>query len=129
MDKTQKFQSVDEYLNSLPEDKKGKLKKLREVIISSAPEAEEIISYNMPAYKQNGIIAYFAAAKNHYSLFAYPDSIVAFKEELKHYNLRKGTIRFTYEKSLPVKLVKNIIKYRVKKNLEKKNLVNRKKKV
>jgi uncharacterized protein YdhG (YjbR/CyaY superfamily) len=123
MDKSKKaFKTADEYIRSFPEHISGKLTKLREVIIKSAPEAEEIISYGMPAYKYHGVIAYFAASKNHYALYAYPDSIKAFKDYLKPYSLSKGTIRFTYDKPLPVQLVKDIIKYRVKANLIKKQL-------
>jgi uncharacterized protein YdhG (YjbR/CyaY superfamily) len=129
MDKNKKaYKTAEEYIRSFPEHISGKLTKLREVIIKSAPEAEEIISYGMPAYKYHGIVAYFAASKNHYALYAYPDSIKAFQDDLKSYSLSKGTIRFTYDKPLPVKLVTDIIRYRVNGNLAKKGFRDESKK-
>jgi uncharacterized protein YdhG (YjbR/CyaY superfamily) len=120
MEKNKKVvRNVDEYFYSLPDSVREKLEKLRDVIKRTAPEAEEVISYGMPAYKYHGVIAYIGAAKKHYALYAYPDSIRAFYEKLKPYELSKGTIKFQYDKPVPEKLVSDIIKYRVKGNIEK----------
>jgi uncharacterized protein YdhG (YjbR/CyaY superfamily) len=118
--KKKKFNNADEYIHALPESIRGKLSKLREVIKKAAPEAEEVISYGMPAYKYHGVVAYFAASKNHYALYAYPDSIIAFKKKLSPFQTSKGTIRFSYDKPLPEKLIAEIVKYKVKGNLKKK---------
>ena len=120
MEKKKKtYSNVDEYLFALPDSVREKLEKMRKVIKKTAPEAEEVISYGMPAYKYHGIIAYIGAAKKHYALYAYPDSIRAFNEKLKKYEISKGTIKFPYDKPVPEKLVSEIINYRVKGNIEK----------
>lgn len=114
------FKTVDEYFDSLQVKNKEKLKKLRETIKKTAPDAEECISYNMPAFKQNGVLIYFAAFKNHYSIFPGPKTILAFKDSLNEYVTSKGTIQFSYDKPVPNRLISNIVKHRVKENLEKK---------
>lgn len=118
--KVNKFLSVDAYISAQSKEAKEKLTVLREIIKKNAPDAVETISYNMPAYKFNGVLAYFAAFKEHYSIFPGPKAIVAFKDELKEYVTSKGTIQFSYNKPLPKRLISNIIKYRVKENSEKK---------
>lgn len=122
MDKSAKkiFKNVDEYINSLPKRNKEIIKNIRKLIKKTAPEAEEVISYQMPAFKYHGMLVYYAAFKDHYSLFPMTDSIKKFKEKLKSYKIGKGTIQFDYDKPLPVNLIKEIVKYRVQKNLEKK---------
>jgi uncharacterized protein YdhG (YjbR/CyaY superfamily) len=118
--KDKKFQSVDAYIKSQDKEAKEKLKILREIIKKNAPDAVETISYNMPAYKFSRVLAYFAAFKNHYSIFPGPKAILAFKDELKGYITSKGTIQFLYNKPIPKCLISNIVKYRVKEILEKK---------
>jgi uncharacterized protein YdhG (YjbR/CyaY superfamily) len=129
--KTTKPTSVDEYIDELPSKTKPFLKKLRQIVIKNAPDAEEVISYGMPAYKLHGMLLYFSAFTNHYSLFAFPSAIIAFKDQLKGYETSKGTIRFSFDKPLPSKLITEIIKFKVSENLNKhlaKELVKKKKK-
>src|SRR6478609_2216099 len=129
--KTTKPTTVDEYIDELPSKAKPFLKKLRQIVIKNAPDAEEVISYGMPAYKLHGMLLYFSAFTNHYSLFAFPSAIVAFKDQLKGYESSKGTIRFSFNKPLPEKLITAIIKFKVKENLDKhlvKELIKKKKK-
>ena len=115
----QEHTTVDAYIAAQPPERQAKLEQLRNVICKAAPKAKEGISYGMPAYKLHSPLAYFANFKNHYSLFAMPAAVDAFKDELADYETSKGTIRFTHDKPLPVKLISAIIKFRVKQNEEK----------
>ena len=81
-----------------------------------APKATEVISYQMPMYKQNGMVVGFAAFKDHCSIFPGSAVMDAHKEELKHYDTSKGTIRFPANKPLPAALVKKLVKARIKEN-------------
>lgn len=115
-----KFTSVDEYISIFLEDIKKLLRDLRKVIREAAPGAEETISYNMPAYKYYGMLFYFAANKNNIGF--YPGSslvIEVLRKELANYKTSKGTIRFPLDKSLPIGLIKKIVKFRVNFNLDK----------
>lgn len=117
------IKDIDSYLAAVPQDMKPVLEKLRHAIKQAAPEAEEVISYGMPAFKYHGMLVYFAAFKNHCSFF--PASGLLIKEmatELAAYKTSKGTIQFTIDKPLPAALVKKMVKMRVKQNLEKEKL-------
>jgi uncharacterized protein YdhG (YjbR/CyaY superfamily) len=114
------FKTTDEYIATLPKNVQSILEELRQAIKESAPEAEEVISYQMPAFKLNGILVWFAAFKNHIGFFPKTSAIEAFREELSGYELSKGTIRFPLDKPIPLDLVKKIVKYRVKENLGRK---------
>lgn len=117
MNKTVK--DIDGYIASQSDDVKDKLVKLRQTIQKAAPDATEAISYQMPAFKYYGMLAYFAAFKNHYSLFISPKIIESFKDQLKEFETSKGTIRFPKEKPVPVRLVTKIVKSAAGQNLEK----------
>lgn len=123
--------TIDEYIAELPVAIRPIMEKLRQIVNKNAPGAEEVISYGMPAYKLHGMLLYFAAFTNHYSLFAFPSAIVAFKDKLKGYELSKGTIKFPLDKPVPAKLITEIVKYKVKENIRKhqsKELVKARKK-
>ena len=96
------------------------MEELREAIRESAPQAEETISYQMPAFKLNGILVWFAAFKNHIGSYPKISAIETFKEELSDYEVSKGTVKFPLNKPIPFDLVKRIAKYRVKENFDKK---------
>jgi uncharacterized protein YdhG (YjbR/CyaY superfamily) len=118
-----KINTVEEYIALSPKEMQANLKKLRRVIREAAPEAQEIISYNMPAYKIYGrILLYFAAHKEHIGLYAMPSANIEFKKELKGYETSKGGIRFPFEKPIPIDLIKKMIKFRINENLKKSNL-------
>ena len=106
--------SVDEYIAAQPEAVRPKLEQVRTVIRKTVPDAVEGIAYRMPGYKLNGKpLLYFAGFKEHYSLFAASGTFFAqLKEELKAYELRKGTIRFPLTKPVPVQLISRIAKLR-----------------
>ncbi len=113
--------NVDEYLASVPEPARGTLKKIRAAIRSAVPrEATEGISYGMPAFKNKGVLMWFAAFSNHCSLFPTAAVIEAFKKELKGFATSKGTIQFPTDKPLPAALVKKLVKARVAQNERKK---------
>ena len=86
----------------------------------AAPEAQETISYGMPAFRQNGIIVYFAAFKDHIGFFPTSSGVSAFAGELSSYDTAKGTIRLPLDKPIPVDLIQKIVKFRVQENLNKK---------
>ncbi len=108
--------TIDEYLKNLPDDVRTVLEKLRTTIKAAAPRAEEVISYGMPAFKQNGMLVYFAAFKDHLSFFPGSAQVLDKHEELKAFKTSKGTIQFTVDKPLPIALVKKIVKARVEEN-------------
>ncbi len=110
---------IDTYIAKQTDDVKAKLEKLRQTIRKTVPDAVEVISYQMPAFKYHGMLAYFAAFTNHYSLFLNSKVIEAFKEELREYETSKGTIRIPKGKAVPVRLVTKIIKAVAKVNFEK----------
>lgn len=116
---TTKPTTVDEYIALASPFVKEHLERMRITILQTAPDALECISYEMPAYKQNGIIVYFGGFTKHVSLFPGPEAIIAFKDELAEYKTSGGTIRFPIDKRLPVTLIKKIVRYRLKENLAK----------
>jgi len=116
-DKT-KYGSVDEYLSTMPEKVKDLLEEIRKTIKQIEPGVEEVISYNMPAFKFHGILVYYAAHKEHIGF--YPGSSIVnevFEKDLVKYETSKGTIKFPLDKPLPLGLIKRIIRFRVNDNL------------
>jgi len=114
-----KFQDVDTYIASFPEDVQTSLEQVRTAIKTSAPKAEEVISYNMPAFKFHGILVYFAGYKNHIGFYSFPSGHKAFEKELSIYKQGKGSVQFPIDKPMPLALIKKMVKFRVKENLEK----------
>jgi uncharacterized protein YdhG (YjbR/CyaY superfamily) len=106
--------SVDEYIAAQPEALRPKLDQVRAAIRKAVPEAVEGIGYRMPGYKLHGKpMLYFAGFKEHYSLFAASGTFfAALADELRGYELRKGTIHFPLTKPVPVKLISRIAKLR-----------------
>ena len=107
---------VSEYITNSPKEAQGKLKELREAIITTAPEAEEKISYGMPYYGYKGRLAYFRLSKRHIGLYIPPPIIKDHKNELKNYGTSISTVRFPFDKKLPIHLIKKLIKARIKIN-------------
>lgn len=122
-----KPKNFKEYIADFPQESQQLLIQLYKTIKASAPEAIEIISYSMPAFKLNGILVYFAAYKNHIGFYPTGSGIEAFKEEIKDYKTSKGTLQFPLNKPLPIDLITQIVKYRVNENLQKINLKKNKK--
>ena len=111
---------IDEYVHMFPQDIQGLLEGMRQTIRAAAPEAEEAISYQIPTFKQNGILVHFAAFKKHIGFYPTPSGIEAFKDELSVYESAKGSVKFPIDQSLPLDLVRRIVEFRLKENLEKK---------
>jgi len=106
--------TVSEYLSQVPEPARGTLEKVRKVIHSVVPrEAEEVISYGIPAFKHNRVIVWYAAFSDHCSLFPTAEVIEKFKGELEGYTTSKGTIQFPVDQPLPATLVRKIVKARL----------------
>jgi uncharacterized protein YdhG (YjbR/CyaY superfamily) len=114
------YKSVDEYINYFPKDVKIKLEKLRNVIKKTAPKAEEKISYQMPAYSLNGILVYFAGYSKHIGFYPGASGINEFKNEISKYKYAKGSVQFPLTESLPIDLIKRIVKFRLIENMNKK---------
>ena len=110
------FKSVSEYIASKRKDVQAVLKLVRDAIRKAVPEAEELISYQMPMYRLNGgPVLYFAGWKQHYSLYPLGDAVAAeFQKELAAYEMSRGTIRLPLSEPVPVKLIQRIAKFRAK---------------
>jgi uncharacterized protein YdhG (YjbR/CyaY superfamily) len=114
--KAGKPKTPDAYLAAVSADKRAALEMLRKTIKTAAPEAEECISYQLPAFRLNGkLLVAYGAATNHCAF--YPGSVMAaLKDELKGYDTSKGTIRFSADRPLPPALVRKLVKLRIVKN-------------
>jgi uncharacterized protein YdhG (YjbR/CyaY superfamily) len=114
------FKSIDEYINTFPEDVQRILNELRQTIGEAAPQAQETINYQMPTFTLNGNLVHFAAFKNHIGFYPTPTGIEAFKQELSRYKGAKGSVQFPIDEPLPLPLIRRIVEYRVKENIERK---------
>jgi len=127
MDSSKKFKTIDEYFSTLSFEKKVILEELRATIKSAAPQIEELISYNMPAFRFHGMLVYYMAYKNHIGFYPGNKAVnEIFRNELKAYKTSKGTIQLPLDKPIPKRLIKNIIKFRIKENLAKVKTKNKK---
>ena len=114
-------EGVNKYISNLPIEQQIALERVRQIIKNTVPEAQEYLSYKMPAYHFHGMIGGFAAFKNHCSFFPWDSKTIdVFKDELTGFKTSAGTIQFTPEKPLPEELLQKILRYRVASNLEKK---------
>lgn len=106
--------TVDQYLARVPEPARSTLQKIREAIRSAVPaETTEVISYRIPAFKYKKVLVWYAAFRDHCSLFPTGAVLEQFKDELKGYELSKGTIQFPLDRPLPSGLVKRLVKARL----------------
>jgi len=112
--------TIDEYIETFEPKIQQTLNEIRNFIKKEVPEATEKISYKMPTFYLNGNLIHFAAFKDHYSIFPSPREIdVIFEKELAPYHTGKGTLRFSLDKPIPWDIIKNIIQYRLKENMNK----------
>jgi uncharacterized protein YdhG (YjbR/CyaY superfamily) len=108
------LKDVDEYIAKAPRVAQEKLSMMRTIVRAAAPDAEEVISYDMPYYKFHGPLVGFAAYKTHVSLFgAFPDNL---KEELRPYKTGKGSVQFPLDKPLPAPLITKIVRAHMRLN-------------
>jgi uncharacterized protein YdhG (YjbR/CyaY superfamily) len=111
-----KPQTVDEYIAAYPKRVQEKLEELRSIIRKTALEAQERISYKMPAYYLNGNLVYFGAFTNHIGFYPTASGIANFKKEFGKYSYSKGAVQFPIEEPFPRELIKEIVRFRIKEN-------------
>jgi len=114
-----KPENIDEYVALYPEDVQERLCQLRDTILKAAPQAQEVMSYGMPAFKMNGMLVWIGAHTHHIGFYPRASGISAFEKELSGYHFAKGSVQFPNDKPLPLKLITEIVKYRVAENLQK----------
>ena len=119
-DSKRQFKSMDEYINSFPAGVQRILNELRQTIKEVAPEAEETINYAIPTFTLHGNLVHFAAFENHIGFYPTPSGMEAFKKELSSYKGAKGSVQFPTDQPLPLPLIRRIVEYRVKENMERK---------
>jgi uncharacterized protein YdhG (YjbR/CyaY superfamily) len=116
---TIKPKSVDEYIHGFPEETQFYLEQIRAAVWKAAPDAQEVISYGIPAFMMNKTyLVYFAGYKKHVSMYPVPKGDEAFQKEISPYRVGKGTLQFTLEKKLPMRLISKIVKCSLKTNKE-----------
>ena len=117
---TPTVKDIDAYIKLQPESVRGLLTELRLTIKKAVPEAEELISYRMPAFRFHGMLIWFATFNKHYSIFVPRSVLTDFKEELKPFELSesKAAIKIPLDKPVPVQLLTRIVKSGAKANLE-----------
>jgi uncharacterized protein YdhG (YjbR/CyaY superfamily) len=114
------FANVDEYIQEFEKEIQERLNAIRKLILETAPQAIESISYGMPAYKVNKKpLVYFAGYKSHIGFYATPTGHEAFKKELSKYKQGKGSVQFPLSEPLPMKLIKEIVLFRLSENQKK----------
>jgi uncharacterized protein YdhG (YjbR/CyaY superfamily) len=109
--------SIDEYIAASPSAVRPILKEIRRTISTAAPGAEELISYRMPAFRLHGILAYFAAFKNHIGLYPPVSGDARLEKALEPYAGPKGNLKFPLDRPIPYALIKRIVLLRVRQNL------------
>jgi uncharacterized protein YdhG (YjbR/CyaY superfamily) len=110
---------IDAYVASFPAEVQVILAKIRRTIRAAAPAAREVISYQMPAFRQHGILVYFAAWKKHIGLYPPISGDARLQEAVAPYAGEKGNLQFPLDRPIPYNLIKRIVKLRVKQDLEK----------
>lgn len=118
MQKTE-IKNVDAYISGFPKNVQELLETMRTLIRKAAPKAEELISYQMPAYKHDGILVYFAGYKNHIGFYPTSGPMLAFKEDLLAYKTSKGAVQFPLDQPLPKTLITRMVKFRLEENKKK----------
>jgi uncharacterized protein YdhG (YjbR/CyaY superfamily) len=104
--------SIQEYFSWFPPETQAKLQQMREILQQALPEAVEVISYHMPAFKTTEVLVYYAAAKSHLGFYPTSSGVINFKEELAGYVTSKGAIQFSYGEDLPEQLIVAIAQFR-----------------
>ena len=110
--------TIDEYIAAFPPDVQSILKKIRLTIRKAAPQAQEKISYKMPAFTLDGDLIYFAAFKEHIGVFPPVRGDEKLSKQLARYRGDKGNLRFPLDEPIPYELIKRVVKFRVKEQAE-----------
>ena len=114
-----KLTDIDGYISQFPTEVQAILERVRETIRKAAPDAKEIISYQMPAFRQHGILVYFAAWKKHIGLYPPISGDKSLEKAVARYAGPKGNLQFPLDEPMPLKLIERIVKLRVKQDGEK----------
>ncbi|MDI1326759.1 MAG: DUF1801 domain-containing protein [Brevundimonas sp.] len=112
------FRTVEDYLATRSEEERAVLLKMQAAILSAVPEAEAVISYQLPAYKADGWIFYISAFTNHYSLSCPPPFFEGFRDELSAYAVSKSAVQFPKDRPLPYELISRMAKVKARENHE-----------
>jgi len=107
---------ITSYILSCPPQAQEQLNKLRDFILKEVPQAQEVISYKMPAYKLHGMLLYFAGYEKHVGFYPTGSGIKHFEQEIQDYKYSKGTIQFPLDQELPFALIRRILQFRVQEN-------------
>jgi len=117
MDSSKKTpQTIDEYMADFPAQTQAIMQRLRDLVHEIAPEATERISYGIPTFVLGENLVHFAAYKHHIGFYPTPSGVAHFEEELKDYEISKGTVRFPLDKPIPYDLVRRIVEFRAAEN-------------
>jgi len=119
--------NIDEYIAALSPEVQAILERIRVTIHNAAPDAQETISYCMPAFRQNGIVVYFAAFKNHIGLYPPVSGDAKLEKAIAPYAGEKGNLRFPLDRPIPYDLIERIVKLRTKQNMAKAAAISKKK--
>lgn len=104
---------IDDYIAGYEGQVRGKLEEIRAIIRAAAPDAEEVISYQMPAYKQGGVLVYFAGYPRHVGFYPTGSGIEAFADRFAPYKWSKGAVQFPLDQPLPADLITEIVHFRL----------------
>ena len=108
-----KPQNHDEYIDSFPPPTRDLLQQMRETVQQAAPDAVEVISYSMPAFKLNGkMLIWYAGYERHIGFYPGSSPIIAFQKEISEYKNAKGSVQFPLDKPLPVGLISRMVRFK-----------------
>ena len=126
MAKAQRHTDIDGYVSQFPARVRAVLETVRETIRDAAPDATEVISYRMPAFRRHGVLVYFAAWKNHIGLYPPVSGDEALEDAVARYAGPKGNLQFPLNEAIPYRLIERIVKLRAKQDAEKAAAIRRK---
>ena len=110
--------TIDEYIAGFPPKVRAILKQIRSTVRAAAPDAEEVISYQMPAFKQDGILIYFAAFKGHIGVYPPVSGDARLEKTLARYAGPKGNLKFPLDEPIPYNLIRRIVRHKAKQNAD-----------
>jgi uncharacterized protein YdhG (YjbR/CyaY superfamily) len=119
-------QNIEEYIQKFPDDVQEILEKILVTIREAAPDAEETINYQIPTFKLHGNLVHFAAYKKHIGFYPTPSGIEAYQDELSAYDSAKGSVKFPLNEPIPYDLIKRIVEFRVKENMDRAEVIDKK---
>lgn len=114
-----KPQSISEYIAASSKEAQAKLRQMRTVIRSAAPNATESLKWGVPAFSYHRILVTFAAFKQHIGFYPTPSVLRTFSKELSEYKTGKGSVQFPLNKKLPIGIIRKMTKFRVRESMKK----------